>query len=94
MAEQATAAARSMVQESEQLSGMIGQFQLGRTVNTGAIRRELKKVAPHAFTQPAKAPSRPASSSFASRPRPARTAEKMVVNGASAGAKDEGWNEF
>ena len=70
MAEQSTAAARSMMQETEKLSEMVGQFQLGRTANTGAIRRELKKAAPHAFAPAAKPPSRPSASAAPRNPGP------------------------
>ncbi len=59
MVEQSTAASHSLSQETEQLSSLIGQFQVGSDQNAGSgqsgqmIRRELQKVAPHAFRQPA-----------------------------------------
>jgi methyl-accepting chemotaxis protein len=50
MVEESTAASHSLSEETEQLSGLIGQFRLGRaTENDDALRRELQKAAPHAF---------------------------------------------
>ena len=94
MAEETTAAARSMFQEAQQLSEMLGQFRLGRTASTGAIRRELKKVAPHAFASAAKTPWRPSASADAAKPRPVRGPLKLAVNAPAAGGSDDGWNEF
>ena len=94
MAQETTAAARSMLQETEQLSEMVGQFRLGRTASTGAIRRELKKVAPHAFASAAKTPWRPSASADAAKPRPVRGPLKLAVNAPAAGGSDDGWNEF
>jgi methyl-accepting chemotaxis protein len=94
MAEETTAAARSMLQETQQLSEMVGQFRLGRTASTGAIRRELKKVAPHAFASAAKTPWRPSASADAAKPRPVRAPLKLAANAPAAGGSDDGWNEF
>jgi methyl-accepting chemotaxis protein len=94
MAEQTTAAARSMLQETQQLSEMVGQFRLGLTASTGAIRRELKKVAPHAFASAAKTPWRPSASADAGKTRPVRGPLKFAVNAPAAGGSDDGWNEF
>ena len=94
MAEETTAAARSMLQETQQLSEMVGQFRLGRTASTGAIRRELKKVAPHAFASAAKTPWRPSASADAAKPRPVRGSLKLAVNAPAAGGSDDDWNEF
>ena len=55
MVEQSTAATHSLSQETEQLSGLIGQFQIGRTEANTSMRRELQKVAPHAFRPEPKA---------------------------------------
>jgi len=54
MVEQSTAASHSLSQETEQLSGLIGRFQVGRPSDDDSIRQDLQKVAPHAFQQPAK----------------------------------------
>jgi methyl-accepting chemotaxis protein len=95
MAEQSTAAARSMMHETEKLSKIVNQFQLGRAANSDKIRSELKKAVPHAFASPAKAPLRPsASGAPASKPTAARVAPKNVVNGRSSGGNNEGWGEF
>jgi methyl-accepting chemotaxis protein len=94
MAQETTAAARSMLQETQQLSEMVGQFRLGRTASTGAIRRELKKVAPHAFASAAKTTWRPSASADAAKPRPVRGPLKLAVNAPAAGGSDDGWNEF
>ena len=54
MVEQSTAASHSLSQETSQLSGLIGQFQVGRTGNVDPLRYELQKAAPHAFRPPTK----------------------------------------
>ena len=54
MVEQSTAASRSLSQETAQLSGLIGQFQVGRPSDDDFMRHDLQKVAPHAFRQPTK----------------------------------------
>jgi hypothetical protein len=54
MVEQSTAASHSLSQETAQLSGLIGRFQVGRPSDDDSIRQDLQKVAPHAFQQPAK----------------------------------------
>ena len=94
MAQETTAAARSMLQETQQLSETVGLFRLGRTASTGAIRRELKKVAPHAFASAAKMPWRPSASADAAKPRPVRGPLKLAVNAPAAGGSDDGWNEI
>ncbi|MGD0642021.1 MAG: methyl-accepting chemotaxis protein, partial [Roseiarcus sp.] len=96
MSEQASAASRSLAQESERLSDLVGQFQIGRG-GDDSLRRELKKVAPHAFSERA-------SASVAETPRgapsasPARPAAKAVAasgrRAAVAEATDDGWKEF
>jgi methyl-accepting chemotaxis protein len=59
MVEQSTAATHSLSQEIAQLSGLIGQFRLGRANDNDAMRRELQKVAPHAFLPTPEIASRP-----------------------------------
>ncbi len=49
MVEQSTAASHALSQETEQMAGLIGEFQVGRAKPTDPLRRELEKVAPHAF---------------------------------------------
>jgi methyl-accepting chemotaxis protein len=67
MVEESTAASHSLSQETEQLSGLIGQFQVGSANAGDPIRRELEKAAPHAFRRPAKTPSRTVDSGSALR---------------------------
>jgi len=93
MAEQASAAGRSMLEETERLTQVVSRFRLARTPSAAAIRSELSKVAPHAFAPPVKPPSRTAASEFCANPRPVRTAAKVAVNAPASGA-DEGWSEF
>ena len=50
MAEEATAASRSLSQETGQLSGLVGQFQICQTGEAVALRREPQQVAPRGFT--------------------------------------------
>ncbi len=88
MVEESTAASHSLSQETDQLSGLVGQFHIGQTKDNDPIRRELRKVAPHAFRPPAKTVRPDAHSAQA---RPVR-ATKAVVNGAPV--SDDGWQEF
>ena len=55
MAEESTAASSALAEETEQLSVLIGQFQVGRREEDDQIRRQLQEVAPHAF--PPKSPA-------------------------------------
>jgi len=52
MAEEATAAKRSLSMESEKFSGLVRQFEVGTTHGEEAMRRELKRAAPHVFRSP------------------------------------------
>jgi methyl-accepting chemotaxis protein len=94
MVEESTAASHSLSQETTQLSGLIGQFQVGGATGAEAMRRQLQKAAPHAFRPPAKV-AVPASRAEAAKPsaRPVRAA-KAVVNGPAAGGEEESWEEF
>jgi methyl-accepting chemotaxis protein len=93
MVEESTAASHSLSKETTQLSGLIGQFQVGGATGSDAMRRELQKAAPHAFRQSAKvAVARPAAAK--SPARPVRAASKAVVNGPAASGDEEGWEEF
>jgi methyl-accepting chemotaxis protein len=85
MAEEATAASRSLTNESEQLAGLVRQFRTKRTAAANGLRAELAAVAPHAFKPQA--------------PRPApRNAPKIVhpprrdAGGALKAGGD--WSEF
>ena len=96
MVEESTAASHSLSQETVQLSELVNQFQVGRSNDNNTMRRQLQKVAPHAFRQAAKAPS-----TGAARPetrkasaKPMRPAARAVVNGAAATEASGGWEEF
>jgi methyl-accepting chemotaxis protein len=52
MVEESTAATHTLSQETAQLSGLIGQFQLGEAGEDAAMRRELQRVAPHVARTP------------------------------------------
>jgi methyl-accepting chemotaxis protein len=99
MVEESTAASRSLLQETSQLSSLVDRFQVG---DGGAMRRELQKAAPHAF---AKAPSRVAATAGRPRvvagagsearkpaPRAVRTASSASV--ATGSDNSESWSEF
>ncbi|MGA2794357.1 MAG: methyl-accepting chemotaxis protein, partial [Roseiarcus sp.] len=97
MVEESTAASHSLSQETDQLSGLIGQFQVGRASANDSMRRELEKAAPHAFRPPAKAAAVNGARGETRKPaaRPARAAPKaMVANGAPVSADGDGWEEF
>ena len=97
MVEQSTAATHSLSQETAQLSGLIGQFQLGRADDNESMRRELQKVAPHAFRQPPKAaaPKGARAETRKAAARPVRAMPKAkVANGAPVSADEDGWKEF
>jgi methyl-accepting chemotaxis protein len=88
MVEQSTAASRSLSQDTDKLSGLVSQFRVGSGGgDVQAMRRELQKVAPHAF-RPAVKTSAAARKPQASRP----VLAKAVVN--SASSSDAGWEEF
>ena len=92
MVEQSTAATHSLAQETSQLADLIGRFQLSRTERDASMRRELQKVAPHAFRQSpngALAETRKA----AAQPGPAAPKAK-VANGAPVGVATNDWKEF
>ena len=79
MVEQSTAATQALGRETAQLANLVAQFHVGADAGEDALRRELKKAAPHAF-RPAARPARPA---------PA----KRVVNGPAVASTDD-WAEF
>jgi methyl-accepting chemotaxis protein len=57
MAEQSSAASRSLSQETVQLASLIGQFKVGSAQNDDAMRQQLQRAAPHAFKQASVAPA-------------------------------------
>ena len=50
MVEESTATSRSLSAETSELAKLIGQFQVGGANDDDALRRDLQKVAPHAFS--------------------------------------------
>jgi methyl-accepting chemotaxis protein len=95
MVEESTAASHSLSQETSKLSDIVGSFRVGQAASDIAIRRELQKVAPHAFHQPPKVSAASGAArrdSRAAPARPARQASRAVVNGAVN--EDTDWREF
>ena len=76
MVEQSTAASHSLSQETAQLSGLIGQFQIGQASGNDTMRRELQKAAPHAFRQPPKPAAANARAQNRARPLRGRSAPR------------------
>ena len=97
MVEQSTAATHSLSQETAQLSGLIGQFQLGRAE---AQRLDAPRTAKGcAACLPAAAQSGSANGARAetrkAAARPVRAMPKAkVANGAPVDADEDGWEEF
>jgi methyl-accepting chemotaxis protein len=99
MVEESTAASHSLSRETSQLSDLIAQFQLSQSANDDdAVRRELKKTAPHAF----KAAAKPQSAGRAKTrividnqrvDTDRRTHVPAAVNGGATEA-DAGWETF
>jgi methyl-accepting chemotaxis protein len=100
MVEESNAASHSLSKETSQLASLVQQFQLeGR--DNATLRRELRKVAPHAFAKAGAAPAaRP--DPVAARPAPAAPAEpapaepaappRKAAAGGRGGAEE--WTEF
>ena len=96
MVEESTAASHSLSEETEQLSGLIGQFRVGEANHPDPMRRELEKVAPHAFVRPKRAQvasggSRPAGGKIAVVST-GPTARVRAAGGECADAKN--WQEL
>ena len=100
MVEESNAASHSLSQETSQLANLVEQFQVeGR--DGAALRRELRKAAPHAFANPAAAeatkPAPAAPKPASAAPKPASAAAGPQGGGrrrrVAVAAKD-GWTEF
>ena len=96
MVEQSTAASHSLAKQAGELSGLIGTFRFARANSTDTMRSELKKVAPHAFRQPAKTPTVSPVRSAAAKPlardtQPAPKA-RVAIGGPAQHSSD--WGEF
>ena len=100
MAEEASAAGTSMLQEAGRLASMIAQFKLGRTETQRALRAELKQAAPHVFAKPAAVPRAGAKAPASLKPpalvkAPARIkAAPPAPSAKTATGGGEDWNEF
>jgi methyl-accepting chemotaxis protein len=100
MGEESNTASHTLSMATTELANLIEQFQLGGASGDGALRRELQKVAPHAFAKPATVPSSPnlrkpappapAAKLAAKVAQPARRAKVANVEAAA----DDGWDEF
>ena len=98
MVEEMTASAHGLASESEDLGRLVARYRIRQTTND-PLRAELKKAAPHAFREAAKAaaPATPASAPRRARPAATRApAMKAAVNAplppAASGEND--WQEF
>ena len=98
MAGQSTAATHSLSVETSQLSDLVGQFQVaGGGNDSGTMRRELQKVAPHAFRKPATTPSpakKSAGPALSEVAKPSRIAAGARATSAAPANDDAGWEEF
>lgn len=86
MAEETTAASKSLLRESSDLDGQMALFEVSED-NADALVRELRTVAPHAFGKKAQALA-PKLSDTARRAPPPASTRKMVAN------SDLDWEEF
>ncbi|MFM9942569.1 MAG: methyl-accepting chemotaxis protein [Hyphomicrobiaceae bacterium] len=104
MVEEATAATRTLAEQSDELVRLVGRFQTGAAHAADPIRNELKKVVPHVFASASAGRTEPAASRD---PRKVaklapRSMGKAVAAGgpgsvrhaAAAGTSNEGWEEF
>jgi methyl-accepting chemotaxis protein len=91
MVEETTAASHSLSEETVRLSELVGQFQVGAAKDDIAMRRELRKVAPHAVPPADK-------SKAAGRANPRKQAEpkpeRPLKAVASRPAAGDNWKEF
>jgi methyl-accepting chemotaxis protein len=96
MAEQATAASRSLATEGQELSRLVGQFNT-RSSDGRDLRRELEKAAPHAFGGGGKpAPNRPGAAPQVRSPAMRQPARRVAGSTAaqSAAVDPESWSQF
>ena len=84
------------MRETQQLAALVGEFSVARAVDDAALRQELRKVAPHAFSDGRRKDAAGVSRSQRSRepaeakPDPRRAVTKLK---AATGGDDE-WSEF
>jgi methyl-accepting chemotaxis protein len=89
MVEESTAASHSLTQETTELASLVERFRVGGG-GAPSLRRELEKVAPHAFGKPAAPPVRSSAGRPVAKPVPVVKRAK-VANGPAA---DDGWSDF
>jgi methyl-accepting chemotaxis protein len=98
MSEQATAASQSLAQETDRLAMMISEFRIAGAGGGVTMRRELEKVAPHAFRKAAPPASRPAAQPPAHAPARAKRAPLKAAGGGygrpAAEDDEQDWKEF
>jgi len=96
MVEETTAAARALAGEADELARMMEQYRVGQSVED-PLRRELKRVAPHAFSnapgKPAAKAKTPATATPASS-APHRPPLKAVANSEAPKPASQDWDEF
>jgi methyl-accepting chemotaxis protein len=92
MVEESNAASHSLSKETAQLSTLVEQFQVGVPRSDGAIRRDLRRVAPHVFQKPTKRPAAPGLRTALVGAGP--TPRLAAVSGGSGADGEEGWSEF
>ena len=93
MVEETTAAVHNLSQETEELGALVGKYKLTHHSDDG-LRSELKRIAPHAFRNPASAPSRSPSPAPANRSAPRAIAKSSAARAQAAADADEEWREF
>ncbi len=96
MAEEAPDASASLTRETQQLSALVGEFSVARAVDDAALRQELRKVAPHAFSDSRGKDAAGVSRSQRSRePAEAKPdARRAVTKLKAASGGDDEWSEF
>ena len=92
MVEEATAAGRSLAQQAEQLTGLVGQFRLGNVAQFGRPRRVAAKAEPVRSPQP-RPPTRPSTRPSASSRVPAGR-NGAAVRKPETAEREEGWQDF
>ena len=96
MAEEAPDASASLTRETRRLSALVGEFSVARAVDDAALRQELRKVAPHAFSDSRGKDAAGVSRSQRSR-EPAeakRDARRAVTKLKAASGGDDEWSEL
>ncbi len=96
MAEEANAASGSLTSEMQQLSKLVGEFSVSKAVNDAALRRELQKAVPHAFSDgPKKGAARVTRSARPLEIAEARPdARRAVTKPKAASVGGDSWTEF